>query len=288
MAEGAEAVMAGIGHNGSPFDFFEFFDMVVNSSLSTAEKFIAIIHGRQIARRNGESYLSRAKAQTQASVSDNTYQRAMPAVRVVLQDERQKGKATVWRPRPDITSASIEEAILAMRGEADPTPKPSPKSIPQNGAYPAESAPKRGIGSPQNGVGVYPKMVGHKDQFKDITKDSPPTPSHAQMPRGGTRRDPFGLNPMTRAIRNDVWFDESCRIQVGNGFKAELLELTGSEERLRIELDRAGEWIGPNTPEIVMMSKVRGRVQSQMAERKDRDERYQRAANSKKPESNWL
>lgn len=149
------AQMAGLGHNGAPFDFFEFIDTVLATSASAAEKLIAIVHGRQIARKNGESYLSRSRAQTAASVSDNTYQRALPVVRLFLQDVSSRGRATTWKQRSDITTESVEEAILALRN----TPEVRPKSIPQNGAS------SRGI--PQNGVAPYPKMVGHKELFKD-------------------------------------------------------------------------------------------------------------------------
>jgi uncharacterized protein YdaU (DUF1376 family) len=120
------------------------------------------------------------------------------------------------------------------------------------------------------------------NQYPITIKETPPPPSRMPPPMGGTKRDPFGLNPTNRRIREDVWFDQDHRIQVGNGFKAELLALTGGEQRLRIELDRAAEWIGPNTPEIVLLSKVRGRVQSQMAEKQDKDERYQRAVRASK------
>jgi hypothetical protein len=57
-----------------------------------------------------------------------------------------------------------------------------------------------------------------------------------------------------------------------------LTALAGGDQALRVELDRAGEWIGPNTPPDILKAKVRGRVQSQIAERKDRDARYQRAS----------
>ena len=149
--------------NAVPFDFFDFFDMVTGTSATITEKFIAIVHARQIARRNGESYLSRSKAQAAASVSDNTYQRAMPVVRLFLQDSQSKGRATVWTPRPEITVENVEEAILAMRD----TPKVHPKTTPQNGVYPAEDTPQGGIGMPQNGVAPCPKLVGHKEQFKE-------------------------------------------------------------------------------------------------------------------------
>jgi len=264
--------MSTIGHNNPPFDFFEFFDLVVATTASTAEKLVALIHARQIARRNGESYLSRSTTQAAASISDNTYQRAIPVVRLLLQDTPSRGRATTWKPRSDITAESVEEAIQAMRD----APKAPPKRMPQNGVYPKKDTPERGMGMPQNGRTPTPILGGHKDQSKDQSKDkTPPTPSHAEQPRG-TKRDPFGLNRTMADIHQDVWFDADDRIQVANGFKAELEGLVGAN-RLRAELDRAAEWIGPNTPATVLKSKVRGRLQSQAAERRDKDERYQRA-----------
>lgn len=127
----------------------------------------------------------------------------------------------------------------------------------------------------------YPITIKEEKKKEDI-----PPPSPVRMPthQGGTKRDPFGLNRSMVQRRESVWFDDAQRIQVGNGFKAEMLDLTGDERRLRIELDRAAEWIGPNTPDTVLIAKVRGRLQSQMAEKLDKDERYQRAVSSKKSE----
>jgi hypothetical protein len=84
----------------------------------------------------------------------------------------------------------------------------------------------------------------------------------------------------------DGGFDGADRLQVRNGFKSELLRLAGGEDQLRIELDRAAEWIGPKTPPQIMKSKVRGRVQSQVSERKDRDRRYEMAKTDNSKKSN--
>lgn len=114
---------------------------------------------------------------------------------------------------------------------------------------------------------------------RNIESNIPPYPPRAagNGVRGDDKCDPFGLNPWRQAERQDVWFDGDDRLQVGNGFRAELLAMTGGEDALRVELDRAAEWIGPKTPPTVLKSKVRGRVQTQIAERQDKDRRYEKA-----------
>lgn len=143
------------------FDFFAFFDLVVGSSANTAEKLIALIHARQIARRNCESFLSRANVQVQASVADNTLQRALPVVRTFFTAEPRAGRATVYRPNPEITADSVEAAIQAMRVS------------PKKAHTPKRTIPHDGVETiPQNGAYPSPKMGHHKDILKDRLKET--------------------------------------------------------------------------------------------------------------------
>lgn len=154
------------------FSFFALFDMIVATSATTAEKFITLIHARQISRKNGVSHLSRSTAQAQASVSDDTYQRALPVVRVFFQDTPSRGRATVWRARPDITSQDIEAAIISLRDTA----KPYRKTIPQNAVYRKTIPQEQGPTTPQNAATPYRNERQHKDQSKDqIEKYSEPS-----------------------------------------------------------------------------------------------------------------
>lgn len=158
----------------APFDFFSFFDLIATTTASTSEKMIALVHARQIARKNGESYLQRSTAQAQASVSDNTYQRALPVVRLFLENASSQKRATTWRPRADITLESIEEAILDLRC----APKLPPVATPQNGVK-TPAIPHFGVqATPQNGVPLCPKMAEHKEQSKEEEKkDTPKAPN---------------------------------------------------------------------------------------------------------------
>jgi hypothetical protein len=212
-----------IGHNLPQFDFFEFFDLVTGTSASMAEKFIAIVHARQIARKNRTSFLSRAKMLEAVSVSNNTYQRAMPVVRLLLQDTQSRGRATVWEPRFDITAESVEQAILALRTEAENSSSKRTKSMPHGGAYSTEDAPHRcigmhhgdasfgesaarsgassGEGMPHGGSKVCTTVVRHKDKVKEEKKEPPIVPQPPEP----------------------VWLDADGVPHVANG-KREMLE----------------------------------------------------------------
>jgi hypothetical protein len=61
------------------------------------------------------------------------------------------------------------------------------------------------------------------------------------------------------------WFDKSAKLQVANGFEAELLQAVGGDPiRLREELDKAGGWIGVNVRGPQLIAKTRSRVTEQV------------------------
>lgn len=154
--------MNGQGHNCAAygqeldFDFFELFDLIVSSSATTAEKLIAIIHARHIGKKGEPAYPSRNRVETQSSTSTNTYQRALPVVRVFFDVERRRGRATKYGPNPTITASEIENAIAGLRPKSTPH-----KSIPQNGVNPKSTH--------QNGAAECPKMGQQNDSLKKLT-----------------------------------------------------------------------------------------------------------------------
>lgn len=133
-----------------------------------------------------------------------------------------------------------------------------------------------------NGSAVTTHMPSKSLESRELDREEEryiPPPESGTARVGGMidKRDPFGLNPGRAKAHADVWYDADDRLQVSNGFQIELIALAGSEQELRIQLDRASEWIGPNTPPQILKTKVRGRIQSQISERRDRDRRYERA-----------
>lgn len=200
----------------APFDFYAFFDMVIASPAATAEKLIALIHARQMSRRKGVSHLSRSKVQEGASISDRTYQRALPVVRVFFDDTQDRGRATVWRPRLDITEESIEEAILSMRD----TPKVHDKSIRQNGVY-SKSPSQNGIECPsQNGAYPTDKLAGHKERFKEEEKKDTPTVPNPESVWLGEDGIPCVVNgkriALEKILGGKATVDDACQAVAPN------------------------------------------------------------------------
>lgn len=61
------------------------------------------------------------------------------------------------------------------------------------------------------------------------------------------------------------WFDDDARLQVANGFKAELLDAVGGDEiRLREELNEAGGWVGVQVRGPQLIAKVRSQINRQI------------------------
>lgn len=163
----------GIGHNGAPFDFFELFDLIVNSSASTTEKLVALLHARHIGKNGSPAYPSRTRVAQQASVSSNTLQRSLPIVRSFFNVEQRRGRASLYHPKATLTADQIEAEIIKARGK-----KPAPKTITQNRVtpktIPQNSIPQNGVYPktiPQNDRGVCPKMGVQNDSLKNTTLD---------------------------------------------------------------------------------------------------------------------
>ena len=82
-----------------------------------------------------------------------------------------------------------------------------------------------------------------------------------QIGGGKAERAERKLAPPTPAEQLSCWFDDEARLQVANGFKADLLAAVGGDEiRLREELDKAAGYVGVNTKGPQLMAKVRSRV----------------------------
>jgi hypothetical protein len=238
-----------MSNNGPLFDFFAFFDLICDSKMTSSEKLAHIVIARKAHSAGGTVAPSRSEVARQASCSEATLKRSYRLLETFFQVNKRIGKTTEYTPKTSVTTDQIALAIEGIR----------------NG------------GGAHHEPGLAKNIPPHPPKKNNIY-NNPPTPQNDPI-------DPFGLNPHRAAMRGDVWFDGDDRLQVRNGFKSELLRLAGGEDQLRIELDRAAEWIGPKTPPQIMKSKVRGRVQSQISERLDRDKRYEnaKASNGAKP-----
>jgi hypothetical protein len=98
----------------------------------------------------------------------------------------------------------------------------------------------------------------------------PPMPPHVQPVANWNF-----INPANQEAASEVWFDRDSRIQVAGSFKSELESIIGQGQDLRAELDRAAEWITTEIKPMYLKAKVRGRLQTLAADRRDRDRRYQ-------------
>lgn len=71
--------------------------------------------------------------------------------------------------------------------------------------------------------------------------------------------------PSTPAEPSSCWFDDDARLQVANGFKAELLDAVGGDElKLRDELNEAGGWVGVQVRGPQLIAKVRSQINRQI------------------------
>lgn len=188
---------------------------------------------------------------------------------------RGRSKVTTYRisvPMNTLNELASRLDSLTKKRSGRPVMEPENKS-----ASPTERENRSS--SPSTGASAEAKPVGAENVPPHPPKINPSgynTPLTPQRPR--SRRDPFGLNATLQAEHQDVWFDGDDRLQVANGFEAELLEIVGGRDQLRIELDCATERIGPKTPGTVLKAKVRGQIQKQLAIRRDQDRRYAEGA----------
>lgn len=284
-------MQAAIGHNKPPsFDFFEFFDTVVNAlGMSSAEKLAQIVIARKAHAAGGKAVApSRAEVARQASCSEATLKRSHRLLEAFFEVNKRAGKTTEYTPKISITQDQVEHAVRGLNPAKGAHCEPGSLRAGAHhvGGSVTRGAPSEGHSEP--GQTAKPANVPpHPPKNKNIY-NNPPTPQAGRVKGGrGVFADPFGMNPHMAKERGDVWFDDDDRLQVCNGFEVELQQLAGDEDSLRIELDRAAEWIGLYTPAHLLKAKVRGRVQTQVSERRDRDRRYEKAkaSNSGKPEN---
>lgn len=177
--EGAEVIQfeRRLGHNGAPFDFFEFFDMVVDSSANTYEKLLALVLARHVGKNGEAAYPSRERMQRQASCSVATFKRSQAALQAFFNAEPRRGRATLYTPKPIVTADEIEAAIKAAREEVSertryPTDtKVGIPQIPTRSAVGISQSQKGALTDTTNGIPQIPQ----KDPLKDLRKKEEPS-----------------------------------------------------------------------------------------------------------------
>lgn len=85
------------------------------------------------------------------------------------------------------------------------------------------------------------------------------------------------MNPDYNQASQAVWWDDLGRLQVANGFRAELITTVGGEGNLRQALDEAAAYVETRFVGLDLMKRVRGRITQQLrwkAEQQNREQAW--------------
>lgn len=154
----------GIGHNQPPaFDFFNFFDMVVDTmGMSSAEKLMQIIIARRSHGSGGKSVSpARAELARQASCSEATVKRSYRLLETFFEVNKRSGKTTEYTPRAIITQGDIELALKGFspaKGVHREPPTPTLGEPPDHGEPGAGGAGAHGV---RDMVSPHAESEGH-------------------------------------------------------------------------------------------------------------------------------
>jgi len=113
----------GQGHNSAAygqeigFDFFEFFDMVVNTiGMTSAEKLAQILIARKSHAVSGDTVApSRTELTRQASCSEATLKRSYRLLETFFTVNKRDGKTTEYTPKSVVTHDEIAAALSQMK-----------------------------------------------------------------------------------------------------------------------------------------------------------------------------
>lgn len=82
------------------------------------------------------------------------------------------------------------------------------------------------------------------------------------------------LNPDYNQASQAVWWDDLGRLQVANGFRAELITTVGGEANLRQALDEAAAYVETRFVGLDLMKRVRGRITQQLRWKAEQQKRH--------------
>lgn len=212
-----------IGGNLPPFDFFEFFDRIVDTiGMSSAEKLIQIILARRShAVGGGPVSPSRSEVARQASCSEATFKRTHRMMEVFFDVNQRRGKSSEYTPKISVTADQVEAAIKGLSGTKGAHCEPghgargahSEPGSPCAPAHPVGNSVSRG--SPSRVL----SEPGHK-------KEIPPTPPKEK----------------NNIYNNNHHSIDTAREQV------EVVGLNGTTHTL---IERLAGWINPAMPDRV-------------------------------------
>lgn len=104
-----------IGDNCGAFDFLEFFDRIVNASMSGPEKLTHLVIARLAHKNGGTAAPKREEVLRQASCSEATFKRSFGLLKAFFEVDRRAGTTTKYEQKPVPTQDEIELAIISFR-----------------------------------------------------------------------------------------------------------------------------------------------------------------------------
>lgn len=114
-----------------------------------------------------------------------------------------------------------------------------------------------------------PPDSGVSKQRSEIPPIYPPittSTDRSSLVDGFQKRNNFwaNLNPDYNQTSQVVWWDDLGRLQVANGFRAELITTLGGEANLRPALDEAAAYVETRFVGLDLLKRVRGRIAQQL------------------------
>lgn len=145
---------------------------------------------------------------------------------------------------------------------------------------PARGAPPLHVVHPDPARGAPPPAPDAGKQRSKSPPIYPPfttsTDRNNQADRYSNNRNNFwaNLNPDYNQASQAVWWDDLGRLQVANGFRAELITTVGGEANLRQALDEAAAYVETRFVGLDLMKRVRGRITQQLRWKAEQAKRH--------------
>jgi hypothetical protein len=111
---GDALMLAAIGHNNSPMDFGDFFDLVTDSPASAHEKLVKLVIARLAQKAGGKVAPRRVEILYKASCSEATFKRSFSSLKEFFDINPKKGHKTEYTPKRQLTAYDVEAAARAV------------------------------------------------------------------------------------------------------------------------------------------------------------------------------
>lgn len=230
-----------IGHNTPAFDFCEFFDVVVGTSLTAPEKLIQLVLARMAQKSGGTVAPRREDVIAQASCSEATFKRSFSLLKTFFEVEKRVGTTTQYSQKPIPTQDEITSALSSLRtktkGHGDTTDGKT------KGHHDTGIKSPEGHGDTKKvGITVIPGSKTTPVSDTTQKEKSPHTPlkenyiynnhHHLEPSAGGGGQEVDGLNGATSLIVNKLagWINSMMPDKrTAKGSLERLVALYGSE-----------------------------------------------------------